>query len=376
MLPTSLRLGLSLLALLASGATASAQSADAAAEDPIAQAILQNEANPPTPNAPAAPAPRKAEAGFDPGEFVMAANTAVFSPEPFLRGKHDPRMAKLQVLLDRDAVSPGVIDGFHGGNVSKAISAAERIAGLPEDGILDAQLWAVLEKDSPDAFVAYEITEDDVAGPFVPHMPTDYAEMAQLPGLSYRDPVELLAERFHMDEDFLRAMNPDVSFDTPDTTIIVANVGQNATGKVAQIIADKGRRQILGYDAAGKLLVAYPATIGSSDLPSPTGTHAIKNIAVNPEYWYRPQVNFQQGNNTKALRLPPGPNNPVGAVWIGLDKPTYGIHGSPEPSKIDKTNSHGCIRLANFDAQELAKLVQPGVTVEFVDAKVDLTSAE
>lgn len=374
-MPTSLRLGLSLLALLASGAAASAQLTDAA-EDPIAKAILESAANPPAPNVPEAPAPRKADADFDPGEFVIAANTAVFSPEPFARGKRDARMAKLQVLLDRDHVSPGVIDGFHGGNVSKAISAAQRMAGLSETGVLDAQLWAVLEKDRPDAFVAYEITEDDVAGPFVPQMPTDYAEMAQLPGLSYRHPVEMLAERFHMDEDFLRAMNPDVSFDTPGTTIIVANVGKNATGSVTQIVADKGRRQILGYDAAGKLLVAYPATIGSSDLPSPTGVHAVKNIAINPEYWYRPQVNFQQGNNTKALRLPPGPNNPVGAVWIGLDKPTYGIHGSPEPSKIDKTNSHGCIRLANFDAQELAKLVQPGVTVEFVEAKVDLTSAE
>ena len=113
--------------------------------------------------------------------------------------------------------------------------------------------------------------------------------------------------------------------------------------------------------------MAYPATIGSTDMPSPSGIHAIKAVAINPVYWYRPKVNFQQGKNDKVLKLAAGPNNPVGAVWIGLDKPTYGIHGSPEPSKIDKTNSHGCLRLTNWDAKELVHLVRPGVMVEFVD---------
>jgi lipoprotein-anchoring transpeptidase ErfK/SrfK len=378
-----LRVTLSSLAFLVLGlGSAGAESTSLMKDDPIGREITGSiglvPAAPPAAveQAPAKPASAFVKERFPPGEFVLAANTAVFSPEPFARGKHDPRMAKLQVLLDRAGVSPGVIDGFFGGNVSKAIAAAQRIKGLTEDGVLSAELWRALERDPEDAFVVYEIAEEDVAGPFVAQMPTDYAEMALLPGLYYRNPVELLAERFHMDEEFLRALNPDIDFDRPGSTIVVANTGSNVKTKVARLVADKAKRQLLGYDAEDNLVVAYPATIGSSDLPSPSGVHAVKNTAVSPEYWYRPQVNFQQGNNTKALRLPPGPNNPVGAVWIGLDKPTYGIHGTPEPSKIDKTNSHGCIRLANFDVLELVKLVEKGVPVEFTGDRLDMTAVD
>jgi lipoprotein-anchoring transpeptidase ErfK/SrfK len=176
-----------------------------------------------------------------------------------------------------------------------------------------------------------------------------------------------------MDEGFLRRINPDASFGL-GSTIVVAAVGGQSKAKVSKLVADKARKQLLGYDADGRLVVAYPATIGSAELASPTGTHAIKAIAVRPEYWYRPAVNFQQGSNSKPLRLAPGPNNPVGDVWIGLDRPTYGIHGTPEPSKIDKTNSHGCIRLTNWDVRELVKLVQPGVLVEFIEP-VEITSS-
>ncbi|PZN49764.1 MAG: hypothetical protein DIU65_13850, partial [Proteobacteria bacterium] len=127
------------------------------------------------------------------------------------------------------------------------------------------------------------------------------------------------------------------------------------------------QKQVFAYDEAGKLVAAYPATIGSSDTPSPSGTHAVSRIAFDPNYTYNPKVNFKQGDNDKILTIPPGPNGPVGTVWIALDKPTYGIHGTPEPSKIGKTHSHGCVRLTNWDAAELAKLVKPGVPVEFVD---------
>ena len=121
------------------------------------------------------------------------------------------------------------------------------------------------------------------------------------------------------------------------------------------------------YAADGTLVVDYPATIGSSDNPSPSGDHLVLGVAINPDYTYNPNINFKQGNNTGVLTIPPGPNGPVGSVWIALDKPTYGIHGTPEPSKIGKTESHGCVRLTNWDARELAKLVKPGVNVEFID---------
>jgi lipoprotein-anchoring transpeptidase ErfK/SrfK len=321
------------------------------------------------PTAPRAAAPRAAaETQAYPVDLLIAlANDAVFTKDPYPRGRQsDPRMIKLQVLLDRNHASPGVVDGIFGDNVVKAVMAFEEMQGHPVDGVLDVELWAALEQTSAEpVLTSYVITPEDVAGPFVPVMPQDYAEQAQLPGLSYRNAAELLAERFHMDEAFLRRLNPDVTFTEAGAEIVVANPGKPLKAKVADIVADKARKQLRGYDAAGKLIVAYPATIGSADLPSPTGLHAVKAIAIDPEYWYRPKVNFVQGTNTKALRLPPGPNGPVGATWVGLDKPTYGLHGTPEPSKIDKTNSHGCVRLTNWDARELAGLVAPGVVVDF-----------
>lgn len=332
--------------------------------DAVPLAPLQAAPARPIPYARPAPAP---DGDYPVDLLISLANDAVFTPDPYPKGRRsDPRMIKLQVLLDRNNASPGVIDGMFGDNVVKGVMAFEEMTGHPVDGVIDAELWAELTANSVEpVLVAYVITAEDVAGPFVPDMPHDYAEQAQLAGLSYRDAAELLAERFHMDEAFLRRINPDVGFAEAGAEIVVANPGRPLKAKVANIVADKGRKQIRGYDAAGRLIAAFPATIGSNDMPSPTGTHAVKAIAINPDYWYRPKVNFVQGTNTSALRLPPGPNGPVGATWVGLDKPTYGLHGTPEPSKIDKTNSHGCVRLTNWDARELAGLVQPGVPVEF-----------
>ncbi len=215
------------------------------------------------------------------------------------------------------------------------------------------------------AFTTYEITPEDAAGPYVASIPTDYSEKAKLDRLGYTSTIEKLAEQFHMDEDYLREINPGADFTRPGTQIKVVAPGPNRKGKVASIIADKARKQVRGYDASGKLLVAYPATIGSSDTPSPTGTVKIERIAHNPGYTYNPKINFKQGENDKVLEIPPGPNGPVGSTWIALSKPTYGIHGTPEPSKIGKTASHGCVRLTNWDANELAGMVEPGVTVTF-----------
>ena len=272
---------------------------------------------------------------------------------------------KLQVMLDRAHASPGVIDGYNGDNVSKAVAAVEAMLGLPVDGIVRQRglEHARTHPFGPSAHPIMQSTDKDVAGPFVPEMPKDYGEMAKLDRLAYRDPVELLAEKFHMDESLLRQLNPGATSPRPEPPSW-SPTSPACPAKVAQLVADKGKKRLLGFDAAGTLVVSYPATIGSNDLPSPEGSHLVKTIATDPEYWYRPKVNFQQGDNTQALRLAPGPNNPVGSAWIGLDKPTYGIHGTPAPNKIDKTSSHGCIRLTNWDVRELAKLVQPGVVVD------------
>ncbi|WP_052161665.1 L,D-transpeptidase [Hoeflea sp. BAL378] len=277
------------------------------------------------------------------------------------------QVAALQVFLDRNGVSPGVIDGRMGSNVSKALDAwfeetGERIDPADTDLIVSR-----LAASGGLAFTSYTITSEDAAGPFIASIPSDYAEKARLERLAYTSTVEMLAERFHMDEDYLKALNPGADFSRPGVQIKVVEPGQKRTGKVASIVADKARKQVRGYDANGKLVVAYPTTIGSSDTPSPTGQVTIERVARNPGYTYNPKVNFKQGDNDQILEVPPGPNGPVGTIWIALSKPTYGIHGTPEPSKIGKTASHGCVRLTNWDAEELAGLVTPGVTVSFVD---------
>ena len=284
--------------------------------------------------------------------------------QPTISRKADVRIAQLQILLDRAGVSPGVIDGHMGGNVDKALAAYRELTGTRISMIDYATVEAELAARGGEPFVDYTITPEDVAGPYVASIPSDYSQKAQLEAMSYTSVGEMLAERFHMSEAYLKDLNKGIEF-RPGAVIKVANVGADVTRKVAKIIADKGREQVRAYDEAGRLVVAYPATIGSSDTPSPTGTHTVERIALDPEYTYNPKINFTQGNNTKVLRIPPGPNGPVGSVWIALSKPTYGIHGTPDPSKIGKTNSHGCIRLTNWDAQELAKLVSKGVTVEF-----------
>lgn len=276
-------------------------------------------------------------------------------------------VAALQVLLDRGGASPGVIDGRFGSNVDKALAAYNQITGSNLRSTDAVGIQAALAQSGGDAFANYTITPEDAAGPYVASIPEDYSQKAQLDRMGYTSVTEALAERFHMDENYLKALNPDANFNRPGTTIKVANFGKLVSTPVARIVADKGRKEVFAYDAGGKLVAAYPATIGSADTPSPSGIHAVSRVALDPNYTYNPSINFKQGQNDKVLTIPPGPNGPVGSVWIALDKPTYGIHGTPDPSKIGKTESHGCVRLTNWDARELAKLVSPGVTVEFVD---------
>lgn len=277
--------------------------------------------------------------------------------------KPSAAMVRLQVLLDRAGASPGVIDGFDGDNVRKAIFAFETMRGLPADGQPDPEVLQALETGGP-VIGTYDIRPDDVAA-IVPPIPADYAEMAKRDFLGYTSVPEELAERFHMDEDLLVTLNPGSSF-TAGETIAVAAYGPDLEGQVARIEADKTLRQVRAYDAGDRLIAAYPATIGSEDNPSPSGTHLVEGVAPMPTYTYNPKINFQQGGNTSVLTIPPGPNGPVGSMWIDLSEPTFGIHGTPEPSKIDKTASHGCVRLTNWDANELAKLVKPGVPVVFI----------
>lgn len=275
----------------------------------------------------------------------------------------DAAVVRLQILLDRAGASPGVIDGFNGENVSKAVSALETIKGLQADGELDPEIIGILQTPDPVLF-EYTISEEDVESVVDP-LPEDYAELAKRDHLGFTSLEEALAEKFHMDIDLFNALNADVPTETGQK-VIVAQLAGPLEGEVARIEADKKLGQLRAYDKEDKLLAAYPATVGSDSNPSPSGVHTVTAIAPEPTYTYNPEVNFQQGNNDEVLELAAGPNNPVGSVWIDLSEPTYGIHGTPEPSEIDKTASHGCVRLTNWDAEELAGMVDQGVKVEFI----------
>ncbi|MCF6100241.1 L,D-transpeptidase family protein [Mesorhizobium muleiense] len=281
----------------------------------------------------------------------------------------DPTLLKAQILLDRARFSPGLIDGRLSENFAKALAAFQQANGLRSDGKLTAETWRKLTATSADpVLVTYEVTRKDLRGPFTRRIPARMERMARLRRLAYRNALEKLAERFHVSEKLLRMLNPGAGFRKPGRTLIVPDVGRgDPPAAVAGIEVDKGARLVRVLDASGKWLAVYPASIGSDEKPAPSGTAEVKRVVRNPTYHYDPDFAFKGVKTKRPFTIAAGPNNPVGSVWIDLSIESYGIHGSPEPGKIGTTFSHGCIRLTNWDVEDLGSMVQPGTKVEFKD---------
>ncbi len=301
-------------------------------------------------------------------------------------GQAENPVLRAQVALDRLGFSSGVIDGREGASYELALRGFQEARGLPVSGRLDPVTQQALGNEPGTRRVV--IPAAFARGPFVPDLPKDMAGQAKFDHLGYRRLSEALAERFHTTPEVLLALNgsgtvlgagreirvPDIA-DTPLAQLADDKTGwaktlqslgvQSEQPKADHIVVDKSDGALRAYDAAGKLIAQFPVTTGSGHDPLPLGTWKIVGEARNPDYHFNPDLFWDAKKNAKDKLLPPGPNGPVGVVWLDLSKAHYGIHGTPEPQNIGKTVSHGCVRLTNWDAARLAQMVSAGTKVVF-----------
>jgi lipoprotein-anchoring transpeptidase ErfK/SrfK len=273
---------------------------------------------------------------------------------------------RAQILLDRGNFSVGEIDGRMGTDSLQAIAGFRVARGLPAGTSVDADVWKALNADTAPALIEYMLSEDDVKGPFV-IVPASMMLKAKLTYLGYASVLEGVAEKFHVSTTLLQQLNPRSKFSVAGQSIYVPNVMTEMTAKAARVVVSKSKSTVTVFNDVGQVIAQYPCTSGSEHDPLPIGDWKITGVFKNPKFNYNPDLFWDAKPKDSKATIAPGPNNPVGAVWIDLSKEHYGIHGTPSPGQIGHAESHGCIRLTNWDALELAGMVEKGTPVSLTE---------
>jgi lipoprotein-anchoring transpeptidase ErfK/SrfK len=304
-------------------------------------------------------------------QTILAAPVAV----PIKGDVSGPSVVKAQVYLDRLNFSVGALDGRWGRNSAIATFWFQRSRGIEGTGLLDEPTYRALAQQAggAPALVQYTITADDAKGPFV-KIPEDVYEKEKLDCLCYENMKEKLAEQFHTTTDFLDLLNPNVDLANAQAgaSVWVPNVrpAQQAPQRdITRIQVSIAGNTFNAFDAAGNLVFHAPTTLGSKYDPSPSETLKVVKAVKDPHFHYQPKLFHEVDDSEPEANLNPGPNSPVGVVWIALSKPHFGIHGTSDPDSIGYASSHGCVRLTNWDARELADRINEGVQVEFIDTR-------